>query len=197
VPVSEHNAGQCLDLDILQRGALDLGEVADLRLGEFDVVDRLRRDLGNECGDLILGEAKARWRPFVEALAELAHRRIAALGDIGDDRLDRAANLGVGLFVLAGESRSFDVAGHHFLLFKDLIPRARIDGGNQRPRLARARRKGIRAKLLRFMDSAFEKQEGAGGGRWMGNGFQDRQHFQGIIWGGSEDFMFSIRSCQG
>ena len=84
--MAEHDAGQGLDLDIAQRGALDLGEIADLGLREFDVVDRLRRDLGDECGDLVVRQAKARRRPFVEALAELAHRRVAALGDIGDDR---------------------------------------------------------------------------------------------------------------
>ena len=97
--------GQGLDLDILQRGALDLGEIADLRLREFDVVDRLRRDLGDECRDLVLGQAKARRRPFVEALAKFAHRRVAALGDIGDDGLDRAPDFGVGFFLLSGERR--------------------------------------------------------------------------------------------
>ena len=46
--MAEHHARQGLDLDILQRGALDLGEIADLGLREFDVGDRLRRDLGDE-----------------------------------------------------------------------------------------------------------------------------------------------------
>ena len=50
--MAEHHAGQGLDLDILQRGALDFGEAADLSLGELDVVDGLRRDLGDEVFDL-------------------------------------------------------------------------------------------------------------------------------------------------
>jgi len=74
-------------------------------LGEFDVVDRLRRDFGDQCSNLVLGEAKARRRPFVEQLTELAHRRVAALRDIGNDGLDGAPDLGVGFFLLAGERR--------------------------------------------------------------------------------------------
>src|SRR5437016_7162898 len=66
VPMAEHDAGQGLYLDITQRGALDLGKISDLRLGEFDVVDRLRRDLDDECRDLVFREAKASWRPFVK-----------------------------------------------------------------------------------------------------------------------------------
>ena len=100
-------------LDVLQRGALDLGEIAVLRLREFGVVDRLRRDLGDEPGDLALGRAKARRRPFIEALAELAYCRIAAFGDIGDDRLNRAPDFGVGFFLSAGERPILGRAAHH------------------------------------------------------------------------------------
>ena len=39
VLVAEHDAGQRLDLDVLHRVALDLGEVAHLRLGELDVLE--------------------------------------------------------------------------------------------------------------------------------------------------------------
>ena len=110
--MAEHHSRQSLDLDIPERSPLDLGKIADLPLREFDVVDRLRRHLGDERGDFVVGEAEARRRPFVEAFAEFAHRRIAALGDIGDDAFDRGASLGVGLFLLAGERGSLDVAGH-------------------------------------------------------------------------------------
>src|SRR5579884_993289 len=112
VAVSEHHSRQGLDLDILQRGALDLGEVADLRLGEADVVERLRRDPGDEVADLRLRQAEARRRPLVEALAELAHRRVAARAHIGDDRFDRGAGFGVGLVLGAGERGGLDVARH-------------------------------------------------------------------------------------
>jgi len=96
----------------LHRRPLDLGEIADLRLGEFDVVDRLRGDLGDKRVDLAFGEAKAWRRPFVKALAEFAHRHVTALGDIGNYPLDGAADLGVGLFLLAAERRLFDVSWH-------------------------------------------------------------------------------------
>ena len=88
---------------------------------EFNVVDGLRRDLGDECGGLAFREAKAWRRPFVKPLAELAHRCIAALGDIGDDGLNRAPDLGIGFFLLAGQRRPFDVPRHNFLLFDDLV----------------------------------------------------------------------------
>lgn len=110
--MGEHHTRQCLDLDIAQRGALDLGEMADLSLGEFDVLDGLRRDLGDEIADRGIAEAEARRRPFVETLRQFAYRPIAALGDIGDDRLDRGADLGVGFFLLAGQRRPLDVSGH-------------------------------------------------------------------------------------
>src|SRR5437588_4802233 len=58
-------------------------------------------------------------RPFVEPLRHFTHRRIAPSGDIGDDALDRAADPGVGRFLLAGQRRPFDVPGHCFLLFAD------------------------------------------------------------------------------
>jgi hypothetical protein len=117
VPVPEYDPRQCLDLDIVHRAPLDLGEIADLRLREFDVLDRLRRDFVEECGNLVLGEAEARRRPFVEPLRHFAHRRVAPFGDIRDDALDDAADLGVGLFVLAGQRRPLDLPGHCFLLF--------------------------------------------------------------------------------
>ena len=112
VAVAEHDPGQRLDLDILHRGALDFRKVADLLLREFGVVDRLRRDLRDQTADLVIREAKARRRPFVEALRQIAHRRIAARLHVGDDRLDRAPGLRVCFFLLPGESGGFDVAGH-------------------------------------------------------------------------------------
>ncbi len=113
--MAEHDAGQGLDLDIAHRGALDLGEIADLLLREADVVERLRRDLRDHRGDVGLGQAEARRRPFVEALAEIAHGAVAAGADIGDDRLDRGANLRVGLFLLTGQRGRLDVPRHQTL----------------------------------------------------------------------------------
>jgi len=86
--------------------------MADLRLGKFDVVDRLRRHFGDQRRNLISAQLETRRRPFVEAFRQFAHRLIAAFGDIGDDRFDGAPDLGVGFFLPAGERRCFDVLGH-------------------------------------------------------------------------------------
>jgi len=113
VLMAEHDPGQSLDLDIFQRGALDLREIADLRLREFDIADGLWRHLGDEPDDLVLREFEARRRPLIKALAELAYCRIAAFGDIGDDRLNRAPDFGVGFFLSAGERPILGRAAHH------------------------------------------------------------------------------------
>ena len=39
--MAEHDAGQSLDLDITHQFALDLSEIADLRLREADIVELL------------------------------------------------------------------------------------------------------------------------------------------------------------
>jgi hypothetical protein len=114
VLVAEHDAGQCLDFDIAHRGALKLGKMADLRLCEFDVLDRFGRHFGNQRLNLTGTQPKARRRPFVETLAEFAHCCIAAFRDVGDDRLDRAADLCVGLFLLSGQRRFFICRGMMF-----------------------------------------------------------------------------------
>jgi hypothetical protein len=56
--VAEHHAGQRLDLDVAQRVALDLREVAHLRLRELDVVDRLLRQSMSSS----MPRRRARWR---------------------------------------------------------------------------------------------------------------------------------------
>jgi len=61
VAMAEHDAGQGLDFDITQRGALDLGKMANLLLREFDVLDRLWRDLRDEAFDFTRAQPKA-WR---------------------------------------------------------------------------------------------------------------------------------------
>ena len=125
VAMAEHDAGQRFDLDILHRITLDLREVADLRLREFDVGDRLCRHSGEERADLLRRQAKARGRPFVEALGKFADRLVAALPDIGEDRFDRRLDLGVRLFLLARQRGRLDVARHPILLKKTTHRRGR------------------------------------------------------------------------
>jgi hypothetical protein len=93
--VPEHHARQRLDLDVPHRGALVLGEVFHLRLGELDVLDVARAQLRKALADLGVGEPVVVPVPRVEFLRELAHRGVAARGDVGEDALDDAAHLGV------------------------------------------------------------------------------------------------------
>ncbi|MCY1308908.1 hypothetical protein D9M70_589510 [compost metagenome] len=103
--MAEHHAREGFDFDVVHRVLLHLGEAADLRLGEADIVEGLLRQAGNAGVDLLLGEAEAFRRPLVELPGVLAHRRIAALFDIREDAFDGGAHLrlvaGLGLGRLA------------------------------------------------------------------------------------------------
>ena len=64
-----------------------LGEVAHVALDEHDVLEHLRADLGEDLRSISSGlEPERRRRPAVEALGVDAHRLVAALADVGDDR---------------------------------------------------------------------------------------------------------------
>ena len=77
------------------RLALLLGEVADLGLREGDVVEVALAQLGQAGLDLASREPVVVAVPAVELDREFAHRRVAARGDVGQDRLDRLADLPV------------------------------------------------------------------------------------------------------
>ena len=111
--MAEHDPGQSLDLDIAHRSALDLGEIADLGLREFDVVDRLRRDLGDQCLDLVRRSGESSAATICRSAPTIRAPRRRRVGDIGDDGFDRAADFGIGFFLLAGECGLLDVPGHH------------------------------------------------------------------------------------
>ena len=68
VPVSQHDAGQRLDLEIAHGLFLLLREVAHLRLREFDVVEVSLADPRYRAFDLASIELERGWRPAVEAL---------------------------------------------------------------------------------------------------------------------------------
>ena len=96
VAVAEPNARQRLHLDVAQRGALHLGEAADLCLSEFDVLDHLRGQAVDQRLDFRRRQAEVLRLPFVELRRQFAHRRIAARDDVIEDRLDCLAHLAVG-----------------------------------------------------------------------------------------------------
>ncbi len=95
VLVAEHDAWQRLDLDVLERRALLLGEVPDLRLGELDVLDRPAGKLGEAVPDLLVRQPVVGAVPAVELDREIAHRRVAARLDVGERLLDDRAGLRV------------------------------------------------------------------------------------------------------
>ena len=88
----EDHAGQRLDLEVEQAGFLLLGEVAHLRLREADVVEVLLRKLPETVADFRVGQPVVGAVPSVEPLRKLAHGRVAARGDVGQDALDRGAD---------------------------------------------------------------------------------------------------------
>ena len=125
-----NDAGQGLDLDILERGALDLGEIADLRLREFDVVDGLRRQPWRRGRGFRRRDRRKLGGDHLSNFSDkLAYRRVAASGDIGDDAFDRAADFGVGLVLLAGQRGGLDVPGHRVLLVSPVFIRS-LSGGS-------------------------------------------------------------------
>jgi hypothetical protein len=111
--VAEPDAGQRLDLDVADRGALVLREVADLRLRELDVFEGRRFHPGQDRVEVGLRQLLR--RPPVELLGVLAHRGVAALLHVGEDAFDGLAHLLVDLVgELAGDA-AFEVGGHENL----------------------------------------------------------------------------------
>ncbi len=71
--MAEHHTRQRLDLDILERGALVLGEVAHLLLREADVVEIAARKLRQAVLDLGVGQPIVLAIPIVELHRQFAH----------------------------------------------------------------------------------------------------------------------------
>jgi len=88
---------QRLDLDIAHGLALALGKVTHLGLRELDVGDHLARQAGDELLNLGWRKPKIRRRPCIEFRGEIAHCRIAARANVGDDLLDRSTHLRIGV----------------------------------------------------------------------------------------------------
>lgn len=66
--MSENDTRQGLDLEVLQAGTLGQGEVANLCLGEADIVNRGRRQRAHAVGDFVLGQPKRRGRPLIDSM---------------------------------------------------------------------------------------------------------------------------------
>ena len=86
--VPQLHAGQCFDFNVLQRGALMLGEIAYLRLCELDVVEGRLRHFRHNAIEFRLRQLEARRRPFVELLRQFPHRVVPALLDVSEYGFD-------------------------------------------------------------------------------------------------------------
>jgi hypothetical protein len=110
--VAENHAGQCLHLDIAQRVALDLGEIANLSLGEADVIEIARGHLPHAGLHLIVAETEFTRIPLIEFARILAHGVIAALLDIRQQILDDLPHLCRVLRILLRADALLDVPDH-------------------------------------------------------------------------------------
>ena len=110
--MTEDDPRKRLDLGIGDRRALDLREVLDLRLREFDVDDVLGIETVDAGIDLALRQAIGLAIEAVELDTEFAHRRVAARFDIGKHRLDRLADFRVGRRLLVGHRAALQPFRH-------------------------------------------------------------------------------------
>ena len=95
--MAEHHARQGLDLDILQRVALGLREIANLLLGKENVLAVLLRHPVQAGLDLDIAEPEVLALPAIELERHLAHGRIAPLRNVVQRVFHDAADLLVGL----------------------------------------------------------------------------------------------------
>ena len=91
--MAEHHTRQGLDLNVLQRVALDLREVSYLLLSEQDVLAVLPGERGETGFDLRLAEAKVVALPVVELDRHFAHGRIAPTRNVVQCVFHDAADL--------------------------------------------------------------------------------------------------------
>jgi hypothetical protein len=116
VPMAKDDARQRLDLEVVHRFALLLGEVAHLCLRKLDVIEVAFGDLRYGALDLLRGKAKILWRPFVEFLGQLANGRVLPLIDLREDAFDGFAHFGIGGLYCARIHSAFEPTGHGFIL---------------------------------------------------------------------------------
>ncbi len=94
VLVAEHDAGQRFDFDVLQRGPLHQGEVADLRLRELDVFDHLARQGRGRTRRFRVSESRNDGGDHLSNFSEYCRTAFSPCArDVGEDGLDRVADL--------------------------------------------------------------------------------------------------------
>ena len=86
--MAEDNARKSLELDIANRRALRFRKTAHLLLRKLDVVTLLRRHTIDAGSDFIGLQPKTASLKIVEPLRQFANRRIPALPNLAQQRLD-------------------------------------------------------------------------------------------------------------
>ena len=95
VLMAKDNTRHHFFFDIPERGFLDLGKLADIRLREFDVVYRLPRQTHDAGVYFIVSQSKALGRPLIEFLGQLTYSVIAPRSNVVQDILHGCPNFGI------------------------------------------------------------------------------------------------------
>ena len=114
--MTENDAGQGLDFEVLDALALLLREIAHLGLRESDVLDVALGDLGDGALDVMRAQFEIGGRPVVEFFRQVLHRFVLARVDIGENALDRLAHLRIRRLDHARVYATFEIASHRSLL---------------------------------------------------------------------------------
>ena len=96
MPVSKHDPRQGLDLHVLQRRALRIGEASDLVGREVDVPPQVIGDLGDSAIDVLSTHHKALGGPAVKALGVAPDRDLAFTLHVEQDLAHNIPDLGIG-----------------------------------------------------------------------------------------------------
>ena len=112
VLVPKHHAGHRLKLYISDAGALDLGEVAHLRLRELDVLPLLRSQAFDRLIDLGLRKLIVFAIPAIELDRHVAQGIIAALFDVGKGPFHGATDVTIALRFCGSGYAALEPDGH-------------------------------------------------------------------------------------
>ncbi len=129
----EHHARKRLDFQVQQAGALLLREIAHLGLSEADVGQILPGQPPKARLDLGFAQAVVAAVPAVEADRKLAHRLVAARGDVGEDGLHRLAHPTIGLSRRLSISASLQPLGHPAVSIEYVCNRSKPEAVQGRP----------------------------------------------------------------
>ncbi len=95
IAVPENDAGHGFDFEVLEAGFLMFGEVADLGLGEFDIVEIAFANLAERRLYFRFGKSELLRRPVVEPFGIFAQCGVAARLDLPQNSFDELARFSI------------------------------------------------------------------------------------------------------